>query len=529
LSDSFKPGDDFYDHFDLALFEHPDYYPDGRDLGENYTYTSWSMSPCVKEGNLDCLQCHTSSGRFIQNKDPNQACMPCHADRVQKATYHTNHKADGEGNLCISCHMPKTSFARMNRSDHSMLPPSPSATMAFGSPNACNKCHTDKDPAWADEWVRKWRKRDFQAEVLKRGGLIKAARERDWSKLAEMLDYLQDPEREEITAASLVRLLQPCPQPEKWPVIIQAASDPAPLVRASAVDALIDHPTPASRQVLLASLEDQYRLVRIRAAGSLAAFSSRDLPPAKLELLQKATWELEASLMTRPDLWSSHYNVGNYLMERRQNQQAITAYNMALKLEPRALMVRVNLAMAHARQGQTKQAEMQLDEALGLDPTNAAANYNQGLLAAEQKDNARAERHLRAALKSDPQMAQAAYNLGLLIYERDPVQGVDLVGQAWNLRPSPRYAFSLAYLLKQSRRNAKAVELLRTAKERWPWFSQAYLMLAELQTIQGDVNGAVATLTEGIGQESMPLAERRRLQEALLRHYKPPMAPPTTN
>ena len=64
LTIEFPPGDRFFDHFDLVTLENPDYYPDGRDLGENYTYTSWLMSPCVKSGKLDCVKCHTSSGRY---------------------------------------------------------------------------------------------------------------------------------------------------------------------------------------------------------------------------------------------------------------------------------------------------------------------------------------------------------------------------------------------------------------------------------------------------------------------------------
>ena len=52
-----------------------------------------------------------------------------------------------------------------------MLPPTPAATIAFKSPNACNACHKDKTPQWADEWVRKWRKRDYQASTLHRASL----------------------------------------------------------------------------------------------------------------------------------------------------------------------------------------------------------------------------------------------------------------------------------------------------------------------------------------------------------------------
>ncbi len=82
---NFAPGDRYFDHFDLVAFEHADFYPDGRDLGENYTYTQWRLSPCAKSGQLDCIHCHTSSGRY-RFKEPakaNDACLPCHAERVR--------------------------------------------------------------------------------------------------------------------------------------------------------------------------------------------------------------------------------------------------------------------------------------------------------------------------------------------------------------------------------------------------------------------------------------------------------------
>ncbi|MGE5843461.1 MAG: multiheme c-type cytochrome, partial [Syntrophaceae bacterium] len=159
ITNSFLPGDRFFDHYDLVTLENPDYFPDGRDLGENFTHTTWLMSPCVKSGKLDCLHCHTSSGRyrFKPKEKLNHDCLPCHASHVKNAPTHTNHPPDTPGNRCVSCHMPMTEFARMRRSDHSLLPPLPAAKIAFKSPNACNLCHTDKHAARADGDVRKWR------------------------------------------------------------------------------------------------------------------------------------------------------------------------------------------------------------------------------------------------------------------------------------------------------------------------------------------------------------------------------------
>ena len=79
LTDTFKPGERFFDHYNLVALEDEDFYPDGRDLGENYTETLWRMSTCVKSGQLSCMHCHTSSGRFRQKDDPNTArcCFHC--------------------------------------------------------------------------------------------------------------------------------------------------------------------------------------------------------------------------------------------------------------------------------------------------------------------------------------------------------------------------------------------------------------------------------------------------------------------
>jgi nitrate/TMAO reductase-like tetraheme cytochrome c subunit len=70
------------------------------------------MSPCAKSGQLDCIKCHTSSGRyrFKDKAKANDACLPCHAKLVAKAAEHMHHPVDRPGvpTKCVSCHMPKT-------------------------------------------------------------------------------------------------------------------------------------------------------------------------------------------------------------------------------------------------------------------------------------------------------------------------------------------------------------------------------------------------------------------------------------
>ena len=387
LTDTFKPGDKFFDHFGLVTLESPDYYPDGRDLGENYTYTSWLMSPCVKSGKLDCLHCHTSSGRykFKAEEKANHACMPCHEDKVSNTTEHTHHKADSPGNKCIACHMPTTEFARMRRSDHSMLPPTPAATTAYKSPNACNLCHSDKDAAWADKYVREWRTRDYQAPLLKRASLIDAARKRDWSKLPEMLDYVTSKDRDEVFATSLLRLVPASGDPRVVPALFKAMKDASPLMRAAAAQALQNVPTKESVQALVEATGDEYRLVRVRAAASLAGYQDLPLNETDKKRVAAANEEYLASILSRPDQWDSHYNLGNYYLDRGDFKQAVASYETALKMEPHGVLAMVNQAMAYARMGENQKANDALQKALKVAPDNAAANFNLGLLKAEER------------------------------------------------------------------------------------------------------------------------------------------------
>jgi tetratricopeptide (TPR) repeat protein len=482
LTVEYKSGERFFDHFDLVTLEDPDYYPDGRDLGENYTLTSWLMSPCVKSGKIDCIHCHTSSGRYrFKTEKFNDACIPCHEDKVNNPVEHTHHAAESEGSRCISCHMPMTAFARMKRTDHSMLPPAPAATIAYKSPNACNGCHKDKDAGWADKYVRQWRTRDYQTPVLKRALLIDAARKRDWSKLPEMLEYIRSKDHNEIFAASLIRLTMATQDERVTPVLLIAMKDPSPLVRSSAALALSIRPSLESLKALLDATGDSYRIVRTRAAAGLAGVPLDRLPDDVKKRVKKANKEYIAFIMARPDQWTSHYNMGNYQLSRGELKESVASYKAALKLEPQAVLAMVNLSMAYARMGENDSSGKYLKEALKTAPDSAAANFNMGLLKAEQNDLKSAEKYLKAALKADPRMAQAAYNLCVITAKDRINEAISWCRKAAELRPEePRYAFTLAFYLNQRGDREESVKTLKVIMKKYPDYKDAEKLLQRI-------------------------------------------------
>jgi Tfp pilus assembly protein PilF len=506
MSTNFKPGDRFFDHFDLVTWEHPDFHPDGRDLGENYTYTSWLASRCAQSGKLDCNHCHTPSGRMrFEGADSNKSCLPCHENYVKNPVEHGHHVPGSKGNECIGCHMPMTRFAAMGRTDHSMRPPTPATTIAFKSPNACNICHADKEAAWSDQWVCEWYKPDYQKETLRRAELIDAARKQLWNRLPEILEDLKRPDGDQIYKTSLVRLLGNCPDKSKQPVLIDLLRDASPLVRSSAVAALGEELNPGIITALLPMLADDSRLVRIRGAMVLAS-----LPPEMLQddrdrsNLKKANAEFLAAMKARPDDWASHANLGNYYMEKRDFPSAIKCFEIAVRLDPRQIGPWVNAAMAYGNMNQNEKAEKSLRRALQIDPSNAPANYNLGLLLGEQGKLSEAEQALLAALKSDPGMAAAAYNLGILLSNRNLDEAIKWLKKARDLSPdAPKYACALAFYLDQKGNTTEAIELLKKFIQQDSPSFEAHMLLGGIYEKQREYAKAVSGYRDALNGKSL--------------------------
>jgi tetratricopeptide (TPR) repeat protein len=526
VSASFQPGERFFDHFDLTTLEHPDFYPDGRDLGENYTMTTWRMSPCVKSGKLDCMHCHTSSGRyrFKEPTNPNAACLPCHQERVENAAAHTHHEVNSAGSRCIACHMPMTDFARMARSDHSMRPPTPAATPKFKSPNACNLCHNDKDAAWADQQVRQWYRRDYQSPILGQAGLVDAARRGDWSRLDATLAYIGSKERDEVFAASLIRLLYRCQSQAKWPVLIEALQeDSSPLVRAAAAQAIEGYVSPKSLGALAKATTDGYLLVRVRAASVLAAIPSERLPAEHREAVGRATDELLKAFNARPDDYTSHYNLGNFHMQRMDPEKALAAYLNAVRLRPDFVPPHVNLAFVHNTRGENDEAAASLRRAIALDPNNPVIHLNLAMLLGEMGRPKEAEQAFRRTLELDPNSAAAAYNLGVILASDQPFESLRWCGKAYQLQPQEgKYGYTYAFFLRQRREIVAAVRVLKEMLRRGVPYSDAYVLLGEIHIEQGEWDEAAGVYRSASNNDRLSPSEReafRRMLQRLERGY----------
>ena len=521
LSNEFPPGDTFFNHYDLITLEHLDFYPDGRDLGENYTMTTWMMSPCVQSSELDCLKCHTSSGRY-RFKDPekaNQDCTPCHQGKVDAPEPHTHHPdyLAEDGPRCISCHMPMTSFARMHRSDHSMRPPTPATSMEFGSPTACVTCHTDKDAAWADKQVREWHEDDYQAPYLYQARLVDAARKEDWSRLDEMLAYITSAEREEIVANSLVRLLRACPEEDKWPTILSVLkNDASALLRSSVAASLRSFLTPETVEALVKATRDEVRLVRVRAAASLATVPAEFFSERDRESVQSALGEYVASIVARPDDYTSHYNLGNLYLDTKDFENAVLSYKTSSRLRPDFAPPLVNASFAYNAQGQNALAEESLRKALDLEPESSLVYLNLAMLLGEQERVNEAEIAFRKAFELDPESAAAAYNLSVILAKDRPEEALEWGRKASELAPgNTRYRYTLAFFLRQNGEFDESIAILQNLIEQHPNYADAYGLLGNSYEELGKTDEAKALYQRALEVEQLPAQFRSFLMGRL--------------
>ncbi len=149
-------------------------------LGQE-TFTHWPEGSAHKnrmQGNdyvtsvmytrgVKCSHCHDVHGTPYNAetiRPGNALCLQCHGPRSPNGPRgsleeHTHHPADSPGSRCVECHMPKIArtIADVYVRSHTFRFITPAMTEAYGVPNPCLLCHTDKTNRWAAVQLRKWK------------------------------------------------------------------------------------------------------------------------------------------------------------------------------------------------------------------------------------------------------------------------------------------------------------------------------------------------------------------------------------
>ncbi len=429
LRPGFREGDLFEDYYRLELpLVEGVFWPNGMQRDECYTETGMRLSPMGRAG-VTCLHCHDAhSARLRLPADDNTLCLSCHGQPGKQVGHtavpqidmskHSPCPPGSMGYRCVECHMPESRYmARDARRDHAFTSPDPALSAELGHPNACTQCHQGKDNAWAAAAVAlTYGETPQMARYRPRTRAVAAAMKGEGNTDALLAAYRA--ESNPTWRATLLELLARqaiCADIEAEAQ--EASRAETPLLRAAAARIL----GPRAPQLL----QDPVLLVRLAAAwAQLDSLVSAATPPPVLA-------ELEASL-------------------RHQSDHPAGQMQLARLAEARARHARSQGDEASA-QAHTAQAEGHYRRALALDPASAALRMDFAVALARQGHLLPALEQMLACTAAHPDNAEAQYRLGLLLHELGhPTPALRAFEKALHLAPAHLRAHQACEALRQA-------------------------------------------------------------------------------
>jgi tetratricopeptide (TPR) repeat protein len=224
--------------------------------------------------------------------------------------------------------------------------------------------------------LRAWFSDDFQAGAVRKGLLIRQAREGDWSARDGMLRSLVEDREDERHVAGLARLLGACPDAAKVAPLAALLDHPSPWVRAAAVSALSDRWESEARSALAAALGDASRLVRIEAAAAGAGVPRALWGEDILKAFEGASGEFVAAMELRGSDPDARERLGHFWLSQGELVRAATLFEQLLADGVETVSLRISAATARWKMADAPAAEVHLRAALALGPDSVAAWYN---------------------------------------------------------------------------------------------------------------------------------------------------------
>ena len=468
FDDKFHIGDKYADHYQLQL---PStgrlYYPDGQILDEDYVWTSLQLSNMGHKG-VVCTDCHDPHSTKIKFPlENNSLCMSCHASgtngRIEGATIihpteHSHHGADSTGNSCVDCHMTNTTYmGRDPRRDHGFHVPDPQLTKEHGTPNACNKCHTDKDTDWAIKWTNEWYGKKMHTPERERQRARTRALAAAFNGQANAIDPLLAAyanEKNPLWNATLLEAMRPWATDARVKRLGQeGVHHDDSMVRAAACHIL--EFSPGNDPWLEPMLRDPVREVRMAASWAMRTRLSQ-----RSEVLK----ELKETLFFGADQPIGAMRLAELATQGENLEEARKWMEKAIELDKTSSAGHEAYAILLGQLGKPKEALAQLEIAIGLAPNNARLLYLKALTYAELQQTDKTEELLKQVVKVDPGHDRAHYNLGLLLAGQEKLdEAIASILRAEQINPdTPDYPYARATLHLRKGQKMEAFEACRT-------------------------------------------------------------------
>jgi predicted CXXCH cytochrome family protein len=456
FSKDYRFGHSILDTHYVSLLRDGLYYPDGQIRDEVYVYASFLQSKMYHAG-VTCSDCHEPHSLKLR-ADGNKVCLQCHQAEKFDASAHHKHKTETPGARCVECHMPETTYMVVDpRRDHSIRIPRPDLSVKLGVPNACIRCHSDRNNAWAVETLHAW-----YGEIKKDWKDFATVLHEAWrgnpAALPDLEAAISNKSNPDIVRATLLAEVPRYLSPATLSLIQAALQDNDPLVRLSGITALSNTDPALRLQLVFPMLDDAVRAVRLEATRVLMDIPVGQLSQQQNDKLHLALADYAASLQVNADRPESMTQLGWYYAVQGRFLEAEQAYQRAIDLDDHFSAAYVNLADLFARQNQEAQV---------------LAILKQGL----------------AVLLEDPNLHHA---LGLsLVRARRYDDAMPALAKAAKLAPeNARYIYVYAIALHSMGNIKQAISTLERALQQHPYDRQIMAALVSFYQDTGEVDKA---------------------------------------
>lgn len=453
------------------------YFPDGQIRDEVYVYGSFLQSRMYQAG-VSCSDCHDPHSAGLRSGSvASDICSTCHLPDRFATTEHHKHQVNDVA--CVDCHMPARTYMGVDdRRDHSFRIPRPDLTVATGSPNACQSCHSEQDAEWSSDAIEQWYGADRPPHIAT---AIHAAQTGAVRANADLATAIVDERNSGISRGTALSLLRGPYSQEVAEVIRAALESPDPFVRMGALRAL-----PSLQPELRVAwggplLADPVRSVRVEAARVISPLRS-ELPMQYDRAYQQAESELVNSFQAIAERPEAHINLGNHRIESGNMTLAEADFKVALRLNPASVAARVNLVDLYRQLGREQDAEQLLQEGLLRNPNAAALRHALGLLMVRGDRRELALAELAAAADLERENPRFVYVYGIALNSLgDPERAVDVLSGAAQRFPADfDIQWGLTTMLRDLGRHDEARVLAEEMVKRYPGVASVQNLLQSI-------------------------------------------------
>jgi len=467
LTKDLEPGKQFENQYMVQNISSEFYHGDGQILEEDYVYGSFLQSKMHAQG-VKCGDCHNVHSLELKF-DGNTLCLQCHVPDTYNSPKHHFHKKDTDASQCINCHMTgKYYMGNDFRRDHSFRIPRPDQSEEYGSPNACNECHSDKSEKWATDWVVTWYGKERQAHFS--DYLLLSNQETLSQEDGKKLDgFINDLNFPAISRSTVINNLT-YSNAEEFKHLLTALSDSAAIVRYNGLMQFRVMSEADRISIARKHLNDSTKLVRIASAQLLIGYDGSDLNESEKLDMYKAREEMELMLYSNADFSTGRLQLGDYFMQSNDIKSAIRHYEMALKKDSLLFPIYTNLATAYSIDKQTDKALETLNLWIDKDPDASRPYYLRALLNFELGNNDIAVEDLSMAIALNPQDTRSMYNLSTFYYQNRQFDLAEVqIKDALKIEPQNadmRYLYAL--ILKEKGQLTKANKIMQELQASQP-------------------------------------------------------------